>query len=410
MKKMTYKNTLTACYIGYITQAIVVNFMPILFVVFQEQYNISFSDLGSLVLLNFVTQIIVDIVGAKNVDKIGFRRAAIPAHILCAAGLICLGVLPPLMSNPYIGLVISVIIFAFGGGLIEVVISPVVDAMPSDDNSAAMSILHSFYCWGQLAVVLITTLVLKVFGYGIWGLLSVLWALVPIFNVYNFMRVPLPETLTEERQPIRELLKTKAFLIGLVLMVGSGAAEQVMAQWSSLFAQKGLMVSKVMGDLLGPCLFAFFMAVGRTWYGIKGEKLNLKNSLLGCSVLCVGCYVLSVFSRNSLLSLAACALTGFSVSLMWPGVLSYVSSCFPKGGAAMFGVMAIFGDIGCSLGPWLAGVVSDSSQKLPEIAALADKYGMGIEQIGLKAGILMGIIFPVIMIAGLLLLKKEKVK
>lgn len=408
MKKLTYKSTISACYLGYITQAIVVNFMPILFAVFQDKFKISFSALGSLILLNFVTQILVDMVGARYVDKIGFRRAIVPAHIFAAAGLISLGTLPQILPSPYLGLVISVIIFSFGGGLIEVVISPVVDAIPSDDSSAAMSLLHSFYCWGQLAVVLLTTLALKILGHDSWTLLAIAWAIVPVFGIICFMHVPLPPTVLGERQPLRELFRARVFLLGMLLMTCAGAAEQTMAQWASLFAQKGLMVSKVVGDLLGPCLFALFMAVGRVFFGMKGEKLNIHKSLLISSVLCVVCYLTAVFSKNAFISLLACVLTGFTVALMWPGTLSYMSATFPQGGAAMFGVMAIFGDVGCSAGPWLAGLVSDGFQKLPETVSLAEKSGFGIEQLGLKAGIFVGIIFPILMIWGLIALGKRK--
>lgn len=392
---------------GYITQAIVVNFMPILFVVFNEDYNISLASLGTLVLINFVVQIITDIVAAKSVDRLGFRRSAVPAHVLSVLGFVMLGVLPSVMQNTYLALVLSVIVFSIGGGLIEVVVSPIVDALPADDNSAAMSLLHSFYCWGQLAVVLVTTLMIKIFGYGIWKLTAILWAIVPAVNIYMFAKVPLPKTCEETRVPIGKLLKENGFAIGLVLMLGAGAAEQVMAQWVSLFAQKGLGVSKIVGDLLGPCSFALFMAIGRMWYGIKGEKLDLKKALLFCSMLCILCYAVCVFSQNAIVSLVFCALTGFSVSLMWPGTLSYNAACFKNGGAAMFGVMAMFGDIGCSLGPWLAGMVSDNVQKAEWAVSCAAGLGISAEQFGLKAGILMGIIFPVIMVLGLLKLKRK---
>ena len=410
MKKMNFKHTLFACYIGYITQAIVVNFMPILFIVFNETYKVSLTNLGTLVLINFVTQITVDIIAARIIDRIGFRHAAVPAHILCAAGLVMLGILPSFMSNTYLALVISVIVYAVGGGLIEVVISPVVDGLPSKDNSAAMSLLHSFYCWGQLAVVLITTLVIKIFGYDVWQILSVVWAIVPIVNIFLFSKVPLPETCEEARVPIKQLLRESGFVIGLILMLGAGAAEQTMAQWVSLFAQKGLGVSKVLGDLLGPCMFALCMALGRMWYGIKGEKLDLKKALLGCSGLCILCYLVTVFSPNPLISLVSCALTGFSVSLMWPGTLSYNAACFPNGGAALFGVMALFGDIGCSVGPWLAGLVSDNVQNINKAVEFAQNAGLSSEQLGLKAGILMGIVFPIVMLLGLSCLKTEKIK
>lgn len=410
MEKKNYNATIKACYMGYITQAIIVNFMPILFVIFQDEFNISIVKLGNLVLLNFVTQIFADIFGEKYIDKIGFRRAVIPALTFAAAGLILLGWLPGLLPDPYIGIAISVVLFAFGGGLIEVVVSPVVDALPNEDGSAAMSLLHSFYCWGQLAVVLITTLVLKVFGNVAWRYISIVWAIVPVADIICFSKVKLPETCVGERRPMKELLKSKIFVIALVLMLCSGAAEQTIAQWASLFAQKGLGVSKVVGDLLGPCLFALFMALGRTFYGIKGDKIDLKNALLFSGVLCVVCYILTVFSGWAIMSLAACAVTGLSVSLMWPGVLADTSESIPRGGAAMFAMMAIFGDIGCSFGPWLAGMVSDIMQNNKMFLDLGLKFGMESEQFALKAGIFTGIMFPIVMIICILMLKKERKK
>lgn len=379
------------------------NFMPILFVIFRDEFNISLVKLGNLVLLNFVTQIFADIFGERYVDRLGFRKSVVPALVFSAVGLISLGILPQILPDPYMGLVISVVLFAFGGGLIEVVVSPVVDALPSDDDSAAMSLLHSFYCWGQLAVVLITTLMLKIFGNGIWKYISLMWAAVPVVTLIYFVKVPLPETCEGERRPMRELLKHHAFAAALVLMLCAGAAEQTMAQWASLFAQKGLGVSKVVDDILGPCLFALFMALGRTFYGIKGDKINLKNALLFSGFLCAACYIAAVFSKNAFLSLAACAVTGLSVSLMWPGVLADTSASFPRGGAAMFAMMAIFGDIGCSLGPWLAGVVSDAVQN-------GASLGAGTEQLALKAGIFTGILFPVIMIICIIFQKKYREK
>lgn len=393
---------------GYITQAIIVNFMPVLFAVFQDKFKISFTQLGSLMLINFAAQLVVDVIAARYVDRIGFRKSAVPAHFFCVMGLVSLGVLPNILPNPYLGLVISVLIMALGGGLIEVVVSPIVDALPNDDDSAAMSLLHSFYCWGQLAVILLSTLVIKVFGYGAWGVLSLLWSVIPLWNIFNFMRVPLPETMPEERKPIRNFLKSGGFILGLLLMFGSGAAEQVMAQWASLFAQRGLGVPKIVGDLLGPCIFALLMAIGRMWYGIKGDSADLRKVLLASSGLCVVCYIVAAFSLSPVVSLAACALTGISVCLMWPGTLSFISERYPGGGAAIFGIMAIFGDLGCSVGSWIAGAVSDAAQKLPIVIEIANKYNLQLEQAGLKAGILTGTIFPIILILGLIILKEEK--
>ncbi len=408
MNRFTYKTTKLACYIGYITQAIVINLMPVFFIIFQNEYNISFTRLGSLILLNFVVQIGLDVLAAKYIDKIGFRRAAIPAHIFSVLGLVGMGFLSQLMSDPYIGLIISVILFSLGGGLIEVVISPVIDLIPSSNSTGAMSLLHSFYCWGQLVVVLLSTLALNIFGYNSWKWISLFWAIIPAINIYLFMNVPLPETIKEKKEPIKSLFREKIFLLVILLMLGAGAAEQTMAQWASLFAQKGLQVSKIVGDLLGPCAFALLMALGRVWYGFNGGKQNLRSSLLGCSVLCVICYLVCVFENNPIVSLVACAVTGVSVSIMWPGVLSYAANCFPKSGAAMFGVMAIFGDIGCSLGPWVAGRVSDVVKGMPEVIEYVTTTGMNLDGVAMKAGILTSVIYPIIMIIGLILLKKNK--
>lgn len=410
MHKFTYKNTIIACYIGYITQAIGLNFTPILFTIFQEKFSLSFSELGSLIVMNFVTQIFTDIVSAKYVDRIGFRRAAVPSHILCALGLIFMFVLPSVLPDAYIALAIATIVYAIGGGMIEVVVSPIVDSLPSDDSSGAMSLLHSFYCWGQLGVVLLTTLALKIFGNDIWGVLALLWAVVPIVNVFNFLKVPLPETKPETKTPIRRLISNRFFLLAMLLMVAAGAAEQVIAQWSSLFAQTGLKVDKVVGDILGPSLFAVFMIIGRTYYGVKSDKLDLRKTLILSSILCVVCYLITSLSPSPIISLAGCALTGLSVSLMWPGMLSFASENFPNGGAAMFGVLAIFGDLGCSVGPMLTGIISDTAQKVPSVIGYASSLGLEIEQLTLKAGILSGIIFPVVMIVALMLFKDNKTK
>lgn len=406
MKRTDYKSTVISCYLAYVTQSIVVNFMPVLFIIFQQKYKMPFKDLGSLVLLNFLTQIFADFTGIKIVDKIGFRRSAVPAHILVAVGLILLGILPDLLPNAYIGLVISVILFSFGGGLIEVFTSPIVDFLPNGSNSASMSLLHSFYCWGQVITILVSTVVIKIFGYDSWKSLAICWAFVPILNTINFLRVPLPETQTKKRQPVLSLFKTKKFLICLLLMFSAGAAEITMSQWSSMFAQKGLGIKKVVGDILGPCTFALLMATGRVWYGKKGDRIDTETALLFCGTLGVVCYFVAGTSGSNYLSLAACAITGLSVSIMWPCAMSYTAASF-SGGAAMFGVMAVFGDLGCSLGPWLTGIVSDAVKNSPAFFDLAIRKGLEIEQIALKMGLLTGIIFPILLIAGILALRKD---
>lgn len=398
----TYKDTRIACFIAYITQAICVNLAPILFVIFQDDFGLSVTLIAQLILINFGVQILTDLLAAKYLDRIGYRKGAILAHSACAFGLVCMGILPFILPSTYVGLLISVMIYAFGSGLTEVLISPIVDALPADDKASSMSLLHAFYCWGQMVVVLVSTLVLRLFGNGIWFLLPILWAIIPFVNLFNFATVPLPESLAcEQHKPFGGLFTQKLFIVALILMLSGGASELVMSQWASLFAQKGLHVSKFLGDLLGPCLFALFMGIGRTIYGVFGKRINLQMAIAGCAVLCIICYTTTVFAPNPIVSLAACALTGFSVSLFWPGVLSLSSATFPTGGTAMFALLALFGDAGCSFGPWLSGIASD----------LAVNWGLTAEQTGLRAGLFLAVIFPITILVclGILARKQKKI-
>ena len=404
----TYKNTLHACYLGYISQAIVNNLAPLLFIIFQNQFNISFEMIGRLILINFGTQLVVDALTVKFVDKIGYRISVVTAHFFCTIGLIGLGILPVIMPVPYLGLIVAVVLYAIGGGLIEVLISPIVDSIPGDAKASAMSLLHSFYCWGQFAVVLISTVFIKIAGEGLWNILPVIWAVVPAYNLFKFMRVPMVPAIPEhERFPVKRLLKSRLFLIAMLLMVCAGASELAMSQWSSLFAQKGLKVSKFMGDLLGPCLFAVLMGTVRILYGVYGHRINLKKALLASSVLCLSCYTIAVFVQVPIISLLSCALCGLSVALMWPGIFSLTSEKYPGGGTAMFGILAIFGDLGCSVGPWVAGLISDYSQKSVSLVGLGATYGLNAQQVGLKTGIFAAAVFPLLMIIGLSLFKNK---
>lgn len=392
----TYKGTTVACYIGYFVQAIINNLSPILFIIYREQLGISLSAIGSLILINFLSQTVVDILSVKVVDRLGYRKIILASHICAAFGLFLLGILPRVMPA-FAGLTIATVISALGSGMIEVTISPIVDAIPSDRKQADMSLLHSFYCWGQMAVVAFSTLFIRLLGEQFWYILPILWALVPFGNLLNFSTLPFPKTLKEdEKTPVRKLLTSRNFIIAMVLMLCAGASELAMSQWSSYFAEAGLGVGKLMGDLFGPCLFAVFMGAGRLLFGIYGHKMNLKKALFSCAVLCMVCYTVTAVSLNPLLSLFGCALTGLSVSLFWPGTFSLVSGLYPKGGAAMFGLLAILGDIGCSLGPSIVSFVSTAAQTANE--TLSDGTA-------LKIGLGFGNIFPLIMIVGLSLLK-----
>lgn len=405
--KYQYQSTLYACYAGYITQAIVNNLAPLLFVIFQSSFSLSFEEVGRLILVNFGTQILADLLAVKYVDKIGYRKAAALAHLFCAVGLIGLALLPHLIS-PYLGLTIAVVIYALGGGLLEVLVSPIVEALPGDQKESAMSLLHSFYCWGQMAVVLLSTLFLWIFGTHIWWILPIVWAVLPIWNLFRFLKVPLVSPVPEQKlMSLKELLSNRFFLLALVLMMCAGASELTMSQWSSLFAETGLHVPKVVGDLLGPCLFAVFMGIGRTWYGLWGERIHLKKAMLFTGGLCVCCYFITVFSPIPILSLLGCAVCGFSVSLMWPGTFSMTAARFPMGGTAMFGMLAVFGDLGASIGPWFAGVFSDLVQNSKPLEQFSLQHGIELSELGLKCGLLAAILFPLILVVGVLFFQKN---
>lgn len=396
-----YKQTQFACYLGLITQALNNNLAPLFFIVFHEKFGLSFEMLGRLVLLNFGIQIVTSTVMLHYVDRLGFRKAAMLAHALCFLGVLGLGMLPLFMSNSFLALAIAVVVMGCGGGIIEVVISPIIESLPLTEKASAMSLLHSFYCWGHMAVVIITTLCIWLFGTDIWFYLPLAWALIPLYNMFKFARVPLvPLVAEEEKMSVTELLRLPVFKLALVLIFAAGAAELTMAQWSSLFAEVGLGVPKVVGDLVGPALFALFMAIGRTIFGVWGERINLQKAIQAGSLLAIICYALAVFSSVRILALLGSALCGFAVSLMWPGTYSLTSARIPRGGTAMFGILAIFGNLGGSVGPWLTGFVSDLSQRSAWIQNVSISSGLGLEQVGLRAGLLTGIAFPILMLFG----------
>ncbi len=384
---------MAASYFGYITQAIVNNFAPLLFVTFQNTFEISLEKIGYLVTVNFCLQLLVDFIAAKFVDKIGYRVCIVAAHIFSGAGLILMGILPFVFADPYWGLIVAIMCYAIGGGLIEVLISPIVEACPTDEKSAAMSLLHSFYCWGHVAVILLTTLFFVTVGIENWRMLACMWAIIPLANAVYFCFVPINTLVSaEESVPMKQLFKSKLFWIFILLMICSGASEQGMSQWSSAFAEMGLNVSKTMGDLLGPCMFAVMMGVSRVFYAAFSARLNLTKFIAGSCVLCVAGYLIASFSPIPVLALVGCGLCGLSVGILWPGVFSLAAEKMPAGGTAMFAFLALAGDLGCSSGPTLVGVVS------------------GAFNDNLKTGFLAAIVFPVALIIGIILLKRTKEK
>ncbi len=390
--KNQYNKTITACFVGYIVQAVVNNFTPLLFLFFQKSYHVPLSQITLLVTFNFGIQLLVDLLSVGFIDKIGYRASMVIAHVLSAAGLVLLTVLPDVLPTPFVGILIAVMIYAIGGGLLKVLVSPVVEACPSDNKEKAMSMLHSFYCWGHAGVVFISTLFFYVAGIENWKILAIIWALIPVGNAIVFTRVPIA-TLIEDGESglgLKELFRMKIFWILLVMMICAGASEQAVSQWASTFAEKGLGISKTAGDLAGPMAFAILMGTSRLFYGKYGDRIHLERFMAYSSLLCILSYLGISLFPVPLLSLIACAVCGLSVGIMWPGTFSKASAALPKGGTAMFALLALGGDIGCSGGPTLVGMVS---------GALGDN---------LKIGVLAGIIFPALLLMGIILCGKMK--
>lgn len=406
--KMNYKHTKYASYIGYITQAIVNNLVPLLFVTFQEEFNISLANISLLIVINFGTQILTDILAAKYIDHIGYRTGAVLAHFFCFVGLLSMGILPYILPNAYLGLVLAVVLNAIGGGLIEVLISPIIESLPGDEKEASMSLLHSFYCWGQVLVVLLSTLYFITIGTKHWAYLPAIWAVIPMINTFLFLKVPLCKLVEEHEQiPMKKLISTKIFWIFILLMVCAGASELAMSQWASMFAERGLKVSKTLGDLLGPCAFAVLMGISRVFYGIKGTKINLKNALFISGALCIISYIVTAFSKNPVISLIGCALTGLSVGLMWPGVFSLAAKYFKNGGTAMFAYLALAGDVGCVSGPSLVGFITSRVTVSEKTIFHRIFNNIGTSEIGLKSGLMLAILFPFTLCVLLVFLHKQ---
>lgn len=390
MKKNNYQLTMYACFIGYIVQAIVNNFLPLLFVTFQKTYSIPLTQITLLITLNFGIQLVIDMLSAGFVDKIGYRASTIIAHVCSAAGLVLLTVLPGAFPDPFAGILIAVFIYAIGGGLIEVLISPILEACPTDNKEKAMSLLHSFYCWGHVGVVLISTLFFTLFGIENWKILAVCWAVVPAVNIILFAKAPI-YSLHEEGETgltLKQLFTRKVFWVMMLMMLCAGASEQAVSQWASTFAEQGLGVSKTIGDLAGPMSFAALMGLSRLLYGKFGDKLDLDKFMRMSCLLCIAAYLCISLVPLPAVGLVGCAVCGFSVGIMWPGTFSKASAAVKGGGTALFAMLALAGDVGCSGGPTLAGFIS------------------GCFNGELRAGILAAIVFPVLLLIGIQLAKK----
>lgn len=387
--KNNFNHTIRASYLAYIIHATINNFAPLLFLTFQNSYQIDIEKITLLVTINFGIQLLVDFLAAHFADKIGYKPLIVVSQLFAALGLIGLGALPEIMPNAYSGLLIAVILYAIGGGIMEVLISPIVEACPTEKKSASMSLLHSFYCWGHVSVVIISTLFFSIFGIENWQILAYAWAVLPLLNAVYFSRVPI-NTLTQngESMSIKSLISSKLFWLFIILMLCSGASEQAMVQWVSFFAEAGLNVSKTVGDLVGPGLFAVLMGISRVFYSKFSDKVDLQKFMIGSGCLCIVTYLVASFSPFPLLGLIACALCGLSVGIMWPGMLSIAAEKCPAGGTALFAFLALGGDLGCSGGPTFVGMIAGAAGSI-------------------KTGILAGIIFPVLLIIGIALLVRH---
>lgn len=392
-----FKKTIRSCFVGYIVQAIINNFIPLLFITFQNTYSISLTQVTSLITINFILQLIVDMASVLFVDKIGYRASILIAHALAAIGLVFLTFMPEIAPSPFIGIIISVTVYAIGSGLIEVLVSPIVEACPTDNKETTMSMLHSAYCWGHVLVVLVSTIFFKLFGIENWKILALIWAVVPAVNGFTFIKVPINSVNEpgEKGLSIRELFKNKMFWTFMLIMLCAGASEISVSQWSSAFAERALGVDKTIGDLAGPMAFAVLMGLSRTFYGKFGEKINLDKFMIASSVLCVASYLCIGLINSPVVSLIACAVCGLSVGIMWPGAYSRAAGTIKGGGTALFAMLALAGDTGCTVGPTVVGKVADAVGG------------------NLKIGILSAVGFPILLIIGMIVYKKlssKKVK
>ena len=388
-----YNRTLIACYFGYISQAIINNLLPLLFVTLQGQFNLSVTQIGFMVTFNFFMQLLVDLLAAKYADRIGYRACMVIAHAACAIGLAGLAIFPFILPRPYLGLLLSISIYAIGGGLTEVLVSPIVQALPLKRKESVISILHSFYCWGHAGVVLLTTLFFSLAGTENWRIVCLLWAIVPAANIIMCLICPICKLVEEEEQlPFRTLFTSKLFWILIVMMLCAGAAEHSMVQWSSFFAEKGLQVNKAVGDLLGPCMFAILMGITRAVYGAFGDRFPLQKVLIVTSIVCICSYFVAVFSPIPIISLIGCGFCGISVGLMWPGTFNLSAKYCVKGGTAMFALLALAGDLGCSVGPSIVSAVATAFDG------------------ELKFGLLAATVFPLILALGVFALRRVRAK
>ena len=390
MATPNYRRTLVACYLGFVTQAITANFAPLLFLTFRDSYRVTLEQIALIPFTFYLAQLVIDLAATRYADKIGYRACVVASQVVSALGLVAMVALPGLLPTPFPGILLAVVLYAVGSGLVEVLVSPIVEACPFKNKAGMMSLLHSFYCWGAVAVILGSTAFFAAFGVENWKILALLWAVIPLANSFNFLVCPIQRLpVDREGSPAGKLLRLPLVWLLILLMVCSGASEATMAQWASAFTESALGVTKAVGDLAGPCLFAAFMGISRLLHGKLSARLNLAKSMLLSGILCCICYLAAALAPAPLLGLAGCALCGFAVGIMWPGTLSIASQKCPLGGTAMFALLALAGDLGATLSPTMAGCISELAGG------------------NLKTGLLAATAFPVLLIICLVLIGKR---
>lgn len=405
----TYKTTLRASYIGFLVQATVINLTPVLFIPLREQFSLSFGQLGLLVLINFITQVVCDLAFSHAVDRHGYRRFLVGAHIFVVLGLFLFSLSPLFMKTPYHGFIAGTVLFSAGGGLLELLLSPTVNAIPLENKSTSMSLLHSFYAWGQAGVVIITTLLIFALGRTSWPFVMIFWAIPPAINAFLFSRVPFAPSVPEhKREGFLKHIANSFFIVSLIAIALGAASELIMSQWSSAYLERVMFIPKALGDISGMAMFAIMLGLGRVLHGKYGKKLDLVNLMITGTITALICYLVVAFSTLNILSLIACALCGMAVSLLWPGILVLSSEKFPMAGTWLFAFLAASGDIGASVGPWIVGVISDNATSVAFIAKVAETYGMDAVQTGMRTGILVAALFPLGTLLCLLYIKKTK--
>jgi MFS family permease len=405
----SYKLTTVSCFVGIFVQAISSNITALLFIPLMTLYGLSYVHLGILVGINFTTQVGVDIISSRYIDRLGFRRLVLPADIMAIVGMVLFALSPVLFpSNVLIGLILSTIIFSASCGLLEVLLSPIVNAIPHDEKGAAMALMHSFYAWGQVTTIIVTTLFLFVFGIQKWQYIVLFWAFIPLINFFMFLAAPFPDVIPEEhRQTMKDLLFRPFYLLALLAIFAGASTELVMNQWSSTYTEKVLELPKVTGDLLGMCGFAVMLGLGRAIYGRLGSRMNMNKVLIASSAVAVGCYLIVGISPVPAISLAACALCGLGASLMWPGTLVVTAEKYPQAGAWMFAILAAAGDVGAAFGPFVAGLVTDGLRGLSNTAAWSAGLGLSPDQFAIRAAIVLAAVFPAVTLCAHIFLRKR---